>query len=101
MARNVRFLQNFIMTTINTVVNDDGDLIAQDISSHIHFGEIYPLDNWVVNGNTITLYFAENSTIKGVAPNVEKGFCEIIDDVVQAQVVAQAAQKSGGCGCGK
>jgi hypothetical protein len=103
MARNIRFVQNFIMTLVETKLDDQGQLVATESLLHIAFGETYPVDRWEVNGNSVTIYFPDDpneSRIHGVAHNVELGFCEFTDTVQVAAGIA-AASAPGGCGCNK
>lgn len=107
MAQSVRFLQNFIMTVVQTTVDGEGNLQVNDVSVHVRFGEIYPITDASISGNTVSIQFAPESTIQGTAPSVDIGFVDLMGGLpptMKAQVAASApdqpAQKKSGCGCG-
>jgi len=101
MSRNIRFKQNFIMTVVNTQLNDAGELVATENFVHVSYGDTYVVDRWEINGNNVTIYFPDDPNLSrthGVAHNVEIGFCDFTDTVQLAATIA--ARPSGGCGCG-
>jgi hypothetical protein len=108
MSQSVRFLQSFIMTVVQTTVDGDGNLQVVDSQVHIRFGEVYPITDASVSGNTMSIQFASNSPIQGTAPSVDTGFVEItggLPPTMREQLAAvasetQPTQKKSGCGCG-
>lgn len=92
--KDVRFLNNFILTTVSTSLDDDGQLVAKESIYHISSGSTYSIDDYQINGNTVSIFFPATGPITGIAPQVEPGYCEFRDT---QNVVAP---KAGGCGCG-
>lgn len=96
----VRFTANFILPVVETVINEQGELVTQQKKHNIKFGDTYPLVGYDVHGTSVTLQFDESSPIKGTAPHVEKDYCELRPG---EPLPADKQPKSGsGCGgCGK
>ena len=96
-AMKVRFLNNFIITVVQTIENEEGRLVAQENTFHIGMGDTYSLSSYSEHDDgRVTLHFADNSPLIGVARNVEGDYCELRQAMPPKKVV-----ESGCGGCGK
>ena len=100
MPATVRFLNNFILTTIETYTDDQGLLRVRQNTNHVAKFDVVNVASIVAHDGFVDIEFLPSGTIKGVAQNVEKDYCEILND--GKPKTASTTTKSGGCGtCGK
>lgn len=93
---NVRFLNNFIITVVQTITDDEGMLSAQEKQFHIAMGDVYPLTQYQRHPDgRLDLEFPDTCPLAGLAMNVESDYCELVEPktTVTAQVTG-----CGGCG---
>jgi len=102
MAVQVRFVNNFILTVVETITDDDGRLQAQERLVHIHVGDIYALERFEqIGDDKFDLHFLDSGPLNGgVAHRVEGDLCEFTqsDKVKANRIAATAAGGCGGCG---
>lgn len=93
----VRFLNNFIITVIQTVEDDDGNLQAQEKTFHISMGETYQISQYETHADgRVDIHFPDSSPLAGIAHNVEGDYCELRVSGMPKKVV-----ETGCSGCGK
>lgn len=94
----VRFLNNFIMTVIQTVVDENDKLVIQENDIHICVGDVYNIVQYERHSDDrVDLHFPDSSPLAGVAHNVEGDYCEIREPhAAKPKVVG-----CGGCGGNK
>jgi len=96
---NVRFLANFILPVVQTVIDEEtGELRVQEKSVHIEAGDTYRISQYQRSpDDKVDLHFDDSSPLNGVAHRVEGDYCEI----VEAKTHVTAKVTTGGCGgCG-
>lgn len=96
---NIRFKQNYILTTIYTT-SVDGKMIAERKTYHVKKGEIYPADQISEHSGLLTIFFGDK-IIKGVATNLDKGLVEAFSQEIIGAQKATLTGKPGCGGCGK
>jgi hypothetical protein len=95
---NVRFLHNFVLTVVQTELDEHTDkMVVKNNNYHIQTGDVHIIEKYEKNdNNTFNLYFPKNSNLKGVSFRVEGDYLEISDPSQKKD------QVYGGClGCGK
>jgi len=94
----VRFLNNFVMTVIQTVEDSQGKLTTQTKPFHIRMGDIYPLSSYERHPDGhVDLHFPDSCPLSGVAERVEGDYCEI-PKTPSKTVVTDMTPGCGGCG---
>ena len=94
----VRFLNNFIMTVIQTIVDKDGSLAIQENPFHISVGDVYDVVQYERHADDrVDLHFPDSSPLAGVAHNVEGDYCEVREPSAAKPRVTGC----GGCGGNK
>ncbi len=95
-ALKVRFLNNFIITVVQTLEDAEGKLMAQENTFHIGMGDTYDLTHYEEHlDGRVDLYFPNSSPLAGVAHNIESDYCELRNPTTPKQNVTAGC---GGCG---
>jgi hypothetical protein len=98
MTVSVRFLNNFILTVVQTVLDNDGRMSVKEKSFHIQMGDIYKLTQYHRHPDGhLDLHFADDSPLAGVAQRVEPDYCELLEPKPTSGVTARVTG-CGGCG---
>jgi len=99
MSISVRFLASFIITIVQTTIDDEtGQLVVSQAQKPVKVGDIYTVEQYQRHQDgKLDLHFPDTSPLAGVANRIEPDYCELV--VPQAIAKKKA---SGGCGsCGK
>lgn len=98
MAKNkihVRFLNNFILTVVQTIVGKDGKMVVKDKQFHIQLGDVYPVEQYQRHpDNKVDIHFPDTCPLAGVAHRIEGDYCELH----QPASVKSTVTGCGGCG---
>lgn len=93
---HVRFLNNFILTVVQTV-EEDGKLVVREKSFHIAMGDVYPISQYQRHtDDRLDLEFPDTCPLAGLAQNIEADYCSLVDS--KAKAAAAKPQGCGGCG---
>ena len=94
-SATIRFLNNFVLTTIYTYVDEiSGEMKIRENQYHIQRGDVLKVISFTEHhDHLIDIEFPSDYPVKGVANNIEKDYCEVLSQVTQ--------KVSSGCGsCG-
>lgn len=106
MAKSIRFTANFFIDIVNTILNEQGEMVVDRHSLPVEFGQIYQVESYEDDGTFLRITFPKDSRLAGIAPRVTKAYVDI-NDIVQEKkaheaAVASGAKPAGGCGgCGR
>ena len=73
-SHKVRFINNFIMSVIQTVEDGDGNLVVKEYDIHIQAGDIYDVEQYEMHPDgRVDIHFTDSR----IAHNVESDYCEL------------------------
>jgi len=103
---HVRFLNNFVITIVTTVLNDQGRMVAQERKVPVRMGDNHPVSQYEVHSETVDLHFSKKTPLEGVARRIPIAYCELHDpkktrqlrQQAEAEAIATGKKGCGGCG---
>jgi hypothetical protein len=99
---SVRFIHNFIITVIETYVDDSGSLRTRQHMHHVERGDIHFISSFSRNKHLVSLVFAPNDPFKGVSENIESEYCEFLTpqhlQPPRSNNIVGGHRGCGGCG---
>ena len=92
---NVRFLNNIVLTVVQTIADESGRMVAVKKPFHIGLGDVYPVAQYQRHPDgRIDIHFPDSCPLAGVAHRVEEDCCELTEP---AKIAARVTG-CGGCG---
>jgi len=101
MSFSVRFINNFQLTVVSTVLDKAGNLQTEINKYNVGHGDIHRINRYNTHPNTVDLFFIEEDPFQGVAMAVPKTHCEFLLPTSPSQRNKVVNNGSGCGGCNK